>query len=542
MTPLLLLVATAQAADFTLDITNNSTFDWTEGVAAVMDEASNPNSLMPIGDTPTSGDLYDTFRYIDSSCDRGQEDDGDADKLIRRWGPLTEDVNAWVVPALAPGDTTTVHITAYPGEVLSFVARVDPSGDDMVMMHAIGDPLDTTIDLFNHVDLPLFNVRFDIKGYDPNTTNPDDGDASSCSPDCPATGNNCYVALGNGNTGAEAGGSQTPPDEPDFGLFPGWSLSPTGWYANGVGSPSVIRRAIHDDYLMVFESRLTDTDAVCPAGIWGIGLATSTNGYDWTVEPSPIVTPAEGTYYRCVAAHPNIIIDDDGSDVHLYFKAEQGTDACDTSTPTWGCNRYTGVGYLKFNGTTGAIITEAAEPVVSQDKAFGFPSVVKVDGTYNMMLATYPSFYLATALAPEGPWTTQVNPVMEPGVIAWASTEVYNPSLVCEGDTAPLPPYEFSNFFGGRTTDGMWGPITDGGVGEAISTNGTNWFLGTTPFTFSDDTSWRHWEAVRAGSAYLLYFSEKDAQGRNNIGLAATGDEWSDADVATDICPQPAWW
>ncbi len=543
MSALLLFAATvaAQAADFSFDITNNSSRPWSEGVVAVMPEAGSPNALLTVGSTPESGDEFDTYTFIDTTCDPGGEDDGDAALLISNWG-LTLGVDAWIVPALAPGSSTTMNISASPGEVLSFVAAVSESGDDMVMMHAVGDPADQTVDLFNNVGLPLFNVRFDIKGYDANSTDPDDGDGPSCYPDCAVIGNSCYVALGNGTIGPSAGQRQTLPAEPDFGIFPGWSLSPTGWYANGVGSPTVIRRANHNDYIMFFESQLASSDAACPAGLWGIGIATSTNGWDWNVGDIPVVTPTPGTYYRCVAAHPNVIIDDNGTDVHLYFKAEQGLDACDTTTPAWGCERYAGVGYRMLDGNTGMTVTESAEPIVSQGQVFGFPSVIKVNGTYNMMLATYPSFYLATASAPGGPWTAQPNPVLQPGVTSWAATEVYNPSLVCEGDDSPLPMFEYNNFFGGRTTTELWGPISDGGVGQAISSNGTNWFLGTTPFTFSDDTSWRHWEAVRAGSEYLLYFSEKDAQGRNNIGLAATVDDWDEADIATDICPQPAWW
>jgi len=530
------------AADFSFDISNNSDVEWTEGVVAVMAESGSPNALLSVGPTPTTVPQTHTFAYADSSCDPNGEDDGDAALLIQRWG-LVEGVNAWIVPALAPGASTTMNLTAQSGDVMSMVARVASSGDDVVMAHAVDDPLDNTIDLFNEADLPLFNVRFDIAGYDANSIDPDNGDGPSCIPDCPVDpGADCFVAFGNGTVGAEAGGNQVPPVEPDFGIFPGWSLSPAGWYANGLGSPTVINRKLHGEgYILLFESRLAQTDPACPVGMWGIGVAESDNGWDWTVQPTPLISPTPGTFHSCVAAHPEMVLDESGTDIHVFFKGEQRTDVCDVAAPPWGCERYTGVGYVKIDGITGQIIEEPAEPIVLEDEIFGYPSVVAVDGLWTMLLATYPDFYKATAPAPAGPWVVDPVPVLQPGVTTWARTEVFNPAMVCEGDVA-LPNYQFSNFFGGRSMDVLWGPVVGGGVGEAISTLGNHWFIMATPIVFDEMASWRHWDVVRVGSEYLIWYSEMDENGRNNIGLAASVDQWLEADIATAHCPQPGWW
>jgi len=536
------IITASWAADFSFDITNNSGSDWNAGVVAVMPEAGSPNALISMGPTPITSPEDHTYSYADSSCDPGGEDDGDAALLIQRWG-LTEGVDAWIVPPLMSGETTTMDISAQPGQVMSMVARVDLSDDDLVIAHSVEDLMDSTIDLFNEAGLPLFSVRFDISGFDANATDLFDGDGASCIPDCPVDpALDCYVALGNGTTGAKAGGSQSPAAEPDFGVFPGWALEPQDWYANGVGSPSVINRKLHGEgYIMLFETRLAQTDPACPVGMWGIGLAESTNGWDWTVQPSPLIAPTPGTFHSCVAAHPELVLDEHGTDLHVFFKGEQGTDACDAASPPWGCGRYTGVGYVKIDGNTGQFLEQPVHPIVAESEVFGYPSVVTIDGEWQMLLATYPEFYRASASAPEGPWTVDPVPVIQPGVTAWSQSEVFNPSMVCEGDQA-LPVYTLRNFFGGRSANGLWGPILEAGLGEAISITGRTWFISASPFGFNAEGSWRHWDAVRVQSEILIWYSEQGVDGRNHIGLAASTDQWSAADISTAHCPQPTWW
>lgn len=548
MTLLFLLAPAAQAVPMSFDVVNNSSTAWEEGLVALLDSASTPSALMEVGATPTAGDAYETYRYVDESCGGALAGDGVA--LAAAWG-LTLGVDAWLLPPLAPGGQATVTIDASPGQVMSLVARVSGSGDDAVLAHAVGDPTDTTIDLFNSVDLPLFNVRFDISGYDANSTDPADGDASSCSPDCPVSGaSSCFVAVGNGTIGTSAGGPQPPPAEPDFGVFPGYALSPEpgSFYENGVGSPTVLYHANTGLYVMFFETRLATTDPDCPVGMWGIGSAVSLDGWSWTVVPAPVIAPTAGTYHSCVAAHPTAVIDPGGFDIHLWFKAEQERNLCGggATPPPWGCAQYVGVGYAKFNLSNPfqPPIQIASDPVLPVGATFGFPSVVRQNGTWTMIIAEYPHFREAHAAAPGGPWT--LGPiVMEPGVTVWSEDDLYNPSLVCEGGAGPLPAYPFTTVFGGRNRDTPFGPVVDGGVGEAISTNALSWLIGITPFTFTGDLAFRHWDAVRVGAGAgetLLWFSEKDASGVLHVGLAATADEWDPADIHTRICPQPSWW
>ncbi len=111
--------------------------------------------------------------------------------------------------------------------------------------------------------------------------------------------------------------------------------------ANGVGSPTVVWDPAISRYVLFFETMSAPADADCPAGYWSIGAAVSDDGVSFEVWPDPVVAPTPGTPFRCVAAHPSVTLD--GSTYHLYFKAEQGPNACAAGNQPWGCGNYTGV-------------------------------------------------------------------------------------------------------------------------------------------------------------------------------------------------------
>lgn len=316
-------------------------------------------------------------------------------------------------------------------------------------------------------------------------------------------------------------------------------LMPTpGTYThNGIGSPSVVHRRRYNDYVMFFETRVTAPDADCIAGRWAVGVARSTDGKSWTVAPTPLVVPQAGSYHACVVAHPYAVIDENGRDIHLWFKGEQGVQACNNQNKPWGCSTYTGVGYAKVSRNLQTLLQTVSEPVLQVDN-FGYPAVVHKDGTWYMMVAKVPSFYLATSSQPDSGWSlAQPSPVMQPGVTTWAQDELFNPSLVC-ADEGSFP---FHNYFGGRNK-WRW-KILDGGWGSALSSDATSWFVAAQAyFQFNGPSPWRHWDTIRVGTNdTLVWFSEK-TNGVNHIGFAGTTDTWVDSDVKSRLCPEPAWW
>ena len=164
---------------------------------------------------------------------------------------------------------------------------------------------------------------------------------------------------------------------------------------------------------------------------------------------------------------------------------------------------------------------------------FGYPSVAKINGHYHMQIAKVPDIWQATSLDGTN-WTMDLSPVMQPGVTFWAPDELFNPALVCaDADTTPYP---YETFVGGRAK-WRW-MVLAGGWGKAISDNCTDWPIAADPyFEFSGAELWRHWDVMRNGNEYRVYFSEKDATGKNRISVGySNGPSWNDTGVSDRIC------
>jgi hypothetical protein len=292
----------------------------------------------------------------------------------------------------------------------------------------------------------------------------------------------------------------------------------------------VYREAL-DDFVMLFETN-TGTDPDCPVGTWAIGAATSTDGWNWTVLPDPVLEPTPGTYHTCVTAHPNASVDADGRSLHVWFKAEQDDLACMSATPPWGCSQYTGVGYAHLTEGLAVDFLNPFPALVSND-IFGFPTVTHQSGRWAMVLAKFPQLFVASATSPGGPFTLDPAPVISPGVASWNQQEIFNPALLCD-ETAPDPLWMM---YGGRTRAGTYGPIIEGGVAPSTSGDLVTWLTSLPYLTFVGDLPWRHWDVLQAGSERLVYFSQKDDQGVNHVGVAATDDQLLRAELAARACP-----
>ncbi|MCB9684396.1 MAG: M4 family metallopeptidase [Alphaproteobacteria bacterium] len=315
-----------------------------------------------------------------------------------------------------------------------------------------------------------------------------------------------------------------------------WVLLPQGWASSGVGAPSVVYRKPTGQMVMAFESMTEAPSADCPNGKWSIGLATSTTGRDFTMLGTPALAPVGGTWRSCVVAHPTLMVDETGTGYDLWFKAEQDDTTCGGDAACL----YSGIGYAHVSGDF-TTVTVASTPVVTTSQVMGYPSVVNVSGTYTMMLQSHPDLYVATADVPEGPWTLDPTPVTSIGVTSWAADEVFNPALVCEFDTLPNT-FPYSDYFGGRQRDGTWGDVLDGGVGHAVSQDGTSWQLSVaTLYAFVGNERWRHWSALRHGSGVVFYYSET-VGGANRIGVKTKLTSWSKTGLSPRTCPRPAWW
>jgi hypothetical protein len=240
--------------------------------------------------------------------------------------------------------------------------------------------------------------------------------------------------------------------------------------------------------------------------------------------------PQSGTYYECVAAHPNIVDRFTGA-LRVFFKTEQGNTPA-SPAPSWGADQYTGVGRLSltWNGSSyGATLPDPGGPVLAIGTNFGYPRAVFSGGQYKMALTQKPNMVVAS-----GPATnlTFGGTVWTPGDAPWTPNEVYNPAVVCEADGS------FAAFVGGRELDPNEVVLT-GTVGRIASTNFTTWELGPGPIfnTAAADVEMRHFDVLRVGAAnYLMYFDAKNA-GVNYVGLAQTAPGWTPSSVQSKVCP-----
>jgi hypothetical protein len=301
---------------------------------------------------------------------------------------------------------------------------------------------------------------------------------------------------------------------------------PGTWMENGVGAPTVVWDEVSSRYLMIFETRLPETDPFCPVGIWGLGLATSTDGVNWSPLPSPLLEPQVGTFYSCVAAHPSAVFDATRNSLYVFYKAERDTDCED-------CSRYTGVGRLMVRFDAGGSVIGAPSvlpsPVLPLDTPMGFPRFVATSTENILLYAQDGAIHRATSSRLRS-FVPDLAPVIEPGFADWAEDEVLNPTVACDGS-------EIVMYVGGRDLDG-WA-LLNAGWGRATSEDGAIWNTELdTYFEWSDDNSWRHWEVLPLTTGdHLIVGSEKnEVTGVPHITLSGTTMSWSGDDIIPRVC------
>jgi len=295
------------------------------------------------------------------------------------------------------------------------------------------------------------------------------------------------------------------------------------WTSGGIGAPSIVYDSASGLLVMAYETQ-TGTDASCPVGTWALGLATSSDGTTWTDLGGALLAPTADTFYSCVAAHPGLVDRFPGTLV-LFFKGEQGTDACDVTTPSWGCDQYTGVGRatLTWNAQTSAyeLTGPATEPALAVGEDFGYPKGVHRDGVYHVTYVRAQDLYAGSGTADLDVVT---GPLWSAGDASWASDEIRSPSTACDVSHPFHVHLQGSDTLGrldGSTPDNL----TEG-VGEVWNAS-----LG--------DPELRHHDAVSmTNGGWLVAFSTRDGPGGSmRIRLAASTAGWTPADLRSKTCP-----
>ena len=293
------------------------------------------------------------------------------------------------------------------------------------------------------------------------------------------------------------------------------------WTPGGIGAPTVIYDEGSGLLVMAYETQ-TGTSANCPVGTWGLGLATSADGLTWTDIGGALLAATPGTFYACVAAHPGLLDRSPGQLV-LFFKGEQGSDACDSVAPSWGCGQYTGVGRasLTWNATTEAydLTGPDTEPVILTGSDFGYPKGVHHGGTYHVAFLQQGAVYLARGSAS---LDTVTGPVWSTTEADWAMTTLRSPSPTCIDDT-------FRLFVEG---DANLGALD----GDALDTLG----LGPAPLlsVAAGDPLLKHHDSLRLadGGWWVVFDTPGGPGGTNHIRYAVTDPAWAPSDLRSKSC------
>jgi hypothetical protein len=334
---------------------------------------------------------------------------------------------------------------------------------------------------------------------------------------------------------------------------PGAVLEPSAVTLSGVGvstisNPAVVYDTLRSRWFMVFEAMTDTVDARCPQGVWALGAAVSTDGINWTPFANAILfpTPGNGRFFSCVAAHPTAMysptVYGGAGGILVVFKAEQDTDACLVSTPSWGCATATGFGrvQIELNATTGdprRVFIQTTPVHQPATATFGYPKVIQDAGTYRILYQAYPDI-VSTSSVGVANFPAAVNEILQSsGAVPDADNEVFNPSFVCDDD--PKGAFPYATFVGGRDTNG--GLIVAGSWTKAIeATFAQSWLVDATPqISWTDTNAWRHWDVTKLiDGNYLVWFDEKDPlTGTNFIRFGGTTLTFNNADAVSRVCP-----
>lgn len=319
------------------------------------------------------------------------------------------------------------------------------------------------------------------------------------------------------------------PGSVTFDSSPILDASSAGFMPYGPGSSSMLYDDVNSKYVMVMEYQASWTSPICPHGVWGVALSTTTDpeGDSGWSPPIQVFEPSvDGSYKSCVAAHPEAFwLSANRRNLGIVFKAEGDTASC-----TVGANRntcvYTGIGSIQVTFNRAGVVTginPSASPLVNvaaqfPDSEFGFqsPLLFANVGEYYMLVQVAGDLYFTTATNPTGPWSP-LTYLMSPADnnFPWALDELFGQELICGA------PGEIISFQGGRT----WQPgstnILEAGWSLMRSTNnGRSWTLDPTPIvTWNNDFDWRHWSIVTLGPDEYFFFVTMKDPATNNLEI-----------------------
>ena len=320
----------------------------------------------------------------------------------------------------------------------------------------------------------------------------------------------------------------------DLTLHPTWVLEGEdgSFTQQGVGKPSVVWDGTR--FVMYFDTWSNEDPGDCEGDrpLHSIGRATSTDGVEWQLHPSPVLSPGASSLTTCGMSDPAVVYHD--KTWHLFFKA--WTDQA-VAQP--------GIGHA----TSSDGVTFTVDPSLAVSFSdwgewtdMGHPSVVLFadeddrDWTWSMWLSRLKTdgtgdILLATSQDGGATWSTRDKPVLKPGTFEWYANRVRSPAAECD----PSESYPYLLYFGGEADESQ-------SLGVGTSKTGDDWYADPDALlTWTSEREWTEIDALRLGDDTLVWFVDPAPDGTDRIGMAYTsGPGWDGSLANNRVCGQPA--
>lgn len=338
-------------------------------------------------------------------------------------------------------------------------------------------------------------------------------------------------------------------------------------YEQGVGAPTVVWDADEAQFVLFFEAAWSAPDC---DDAWAIGKATSPDGVDWSVA-SPVVLPSPEA--PCGARRPAAVQSPDG-EIALFVNVvdrerddrvarveflDQPVDRTETATRrneraqlraagakasglrAVGNGRATAPPANRGNGRAELVLsTLPLKPELPTRQPTACLTLLPdLDGLIAPTVAVWDDQWillgirndpndqaLVSARSWDGlSWSVDGMDAIAMGATPWSRDGTLSPSLLCKD--ASSWPWEL--YYGGwNGGESAW---TYG-----ISNTANAWYVTPAITTWSDDSAWLAWDAVKVGAATVVLYEELDADGLPRISVAATQPSWDPADAQPRAC------
>lgn len=303
----------------------------------------------------------------------------------------------------------------------------------------------------------------------------------------------------------------------DFALLDptGITGAPDHFAAAGVAAPSAAADSTTGELLVAYETALGAPDAICPTGIYAVGIASTLDGETWSHTESPVLGPSGA--FPCGVRAPAITVSN-GGQVNVFGEIAAAAADCDG-----GCPADLGIVEVELEG-----LTPMAAPRIVVD-AGGSPTVIRLGDTEEMIFTLDGDLYGASRRV-GGAWSVDASPSLHAGVSDWNNEGLSSPSLSCAdgGDYAWELHYTGVGY-DDRGYTWAWG--------SGVSDSGDFWFIDPSgPYLQRRSGDAPDLSVVRTTDGGRVVFVELPSRGGPVIAIASDTPTWRPSRIQSLHC------